>query len=113
MPLEASGDLSASQFCAVAVDLNGRAVLPTAGGAVVGVLQNKPASLGAEASIMVDGVTKMVASAAMGSMAIVSSTSAGQAKAAAAGEYIVGITLTGAAAPGELVSVLQKGTAKF
>jgi len=57
IPLEASADLSASQFCAVISDANGRAAVAGAGVHIIGVLQNKPASLGAESSVMVDGVT--------------------------------------------------------
>lgn len=40
--LPASGDLSASQYCAVTIDTNGRMILPTAGGSAVGILYTRP-----------------------------------------------------------------------
>lgn len=43
--LPASGDLSASQFCAVKIDSNGRLALPSAGGAIAGILYTKPAAI--------------------------------------------------------------------
>lgn len=43
--LPASGDLSASQFCAVVIDANGRLALPSAGGAIAGILYTKPAAI--------------------------------------------------------------------
>lgn len=56
--LEASADLSASQYCAVAVDANGRAVLATTALNIDGVLQDKPAALGEVGTIMQKGITK-------------------------------------------------------
>jgi hypothetical protein len=44
--LEASTDLSASQYCGVTIDANGQLALPTAGSKIVGVLQTKPAAQG-------------------------------------------------------------------
>jgi hypothetical protein len=43
--LPASADLSASQFCGVKLDTNGRLALPTAGTAIIGVLYTKPAAI--------------------------------------------------------------------
>lgn len=40
--LPASTDLSASQYCAVTIDSNGRLALPSAGGQVIGILYTKP-----------------------------------------------------------------------
>lgn len=111
---EASTDLSASQFCAVVIDSNGRAALPSANGTIVGVLQNKPASLGAEAAIMSDGVTKMVCSAAIAVGAQVKVDAAGKATPTpATGNYVIGIALTATAAANELLSVLLQSPSKF
>ncbi len=108
IPLEASADLSASQFCAVISDANGRAAVAGAGVHIIGVLQNKPASLGAESSVMVDGVTKMVAGAALTVGGAVKSDASGRAINAVATDKAIGFALTPAAAAGELTSVLLK-----
>lgn len=105
---EAAVDLSASQYCAVASDANGRLVLPAAGALCLGVLQNKPASLGAEGSVMVDGVTKMLASAAITVGSPVTVDAAGKANSTlAAGNQVIGVALTAAAAANEVISVLM------
>ena len=43
--LPASGDLSASQYCAVKVDSNGRLALPSAGASAIGILYTRPNAL--------------------------------------------------------------------
>ena len=56
----ASGDLSASQYCFVDIDTNGRAVLPSAGGAIAGILQNNDAKLlGDPCAIAIDGESQL------------------------------------------------------
>lgn len=54
----ASADLSASQYCFVRIDSNGRAALPLFSGDGVGILQNKPSALGAAATIATRGRSK-------------------------------------------------------
>lgn len=44
--IPASADLSASQYCGVKIDSSGNLALPSAGGAIVGVLYTKPNALG-------------------------------------------------------------------
>lgn len=62
--LQASTDLSASQYCAVVVDGNGQLALPSAGAKIVGVLQTKAAAAGRAATIRTFGmVTKAKLSA--------------------------------------------------
>lgn len=57
--LPASADLSASQFCIVAIDTNGRVALPSGSvGKVIGVLQNKPKALGEAAQVAIGGVSR-------------------------------------------------------
>lgn len=64
--LEAAADLSAQQYRFVTLDANGRAAVTTATtDKVIGVLQNKPSALGQTAEIVVIGVTKMSADAAI------------------------------------------------
>lgn len=58
--LEASADLSASQYLAVVVDANGQAAISGAAIQIDGVLQNKPEFLGDTATIMQKGITKGV-----------------------------------------------------
>lgn len=113
MPMEASVDLSASQFCGVTSDGNGRLALPAANASILGVLQNKPASLGAEGSVMCNGVTKMVTSAAVVAGAQVMVDAAGKALTATAGNYIVGIALTPSGGTGEIISVLLQNRGKL
>lgn len=62
----AGADLSGSQYRLVKLDANGNAILATAGDLCVGVLQNKP-TLGQGATIMMDGITKFIAGAAVAS----------------------------------------------
>src|SRR5579883_2314638 len=53
----ASADLSASQFCFVAVNSSGQLALPSAGGEAEGILQDKPngAGVAGEVGILVVG----------------------------------------------------------
>lgn len=44
--LEASADLSASQYCGMTTDANGRLALPAAGTHIIGILYTKPKALG-------------------------------------------------------------------
>jgi hypothetical protein len=61
--LVAGEDLTASQFCAVDVEVStGQAVLPTEGGRAIGVVQNNPDD-GEPATIVVTGVTKVLVGA--------------------------------------------------
>jgi len=59
--LPASGDLSASVYCGVTVDATGAAILPSAGGPIVGVLKNKALAAGDPCRISGpgDGKTKL------------------------------------------------------
>lgn len=93
--LQASTDLSDYQYRFVTVDSNGKAALAANGAPVFGVLQNKPSDDQA-ASIMINGLSKVVAhgsTVAVGDL--VTSSSVGMAAAAAAGEYTVGRVVLG------------------
>lgn len=119
--LIAAGNLAASQYMAVKVDALGQADLAGAGEPCIGILQNKP-GLGEAAQVRVYGVTDMVAGAPIAPGAPVAADAAHCAKAAVLsavdtsdagvaadpviGSNVIGIALTGAAAPGEIISVL-------
>jgi hypothetical protein len=74
-------DLSASQYCGVDLNTDGELVLPTAGGAIVGVLQNDPAAAGRSGSYQYFGITKMKVD------------SAGRAVTASAGDVALGAAI--------------------
>jgi predicted RecA/RadA family phage recombinase len=62
--LVAHADLTSAQYCFVAVNSDGEAILPAgSGGVVIGVLQNKP-NVGEPCEIMVNGVSMVKASGA-------------------------------------------------
>ena len=54
----ASGDLSASQFCAMALNSSGQALLPAANASIFGVLQNDPSVVGHACEMQVGAVAK-------------------------------------------------------
>ena len=109
--LEAAADLSAHQYKYVKIDANGRAAaIAAATDLPIGVLQNKPAALGQVAEIMVDGITKLQADAALAPAAIVGTSADGQADAKTPGtdttEVSNGLVIEGAAAAGNYATVL-------
>lgn len=104
--IPAAGDLSAGQFRFVNVDGNGRAALvASAGGRGVGVLQDDPAAIDRPACVAVAGRAKVVAGDTVTAGDNVQSDANGAAITAASGDYILGIALTGGAS-GELIEVL-------
>jgi hypothetical protein len=103
--LPAAADLSSSQFRIVTVDSNGRAALSNATALSFGVLQNKPGSLQA-ATVAFEGVTKVVAGAAITAGARVrSDANAAAVPAAVAGNAVIGIALESAGAAGDIIKV--------
>lgn len=122
-PVYSSGGIQ--QFTAVILDTatgNTRDIkqASSANSPILGILQNSTCPAGSNysgaitagdsADVMVYGVTKMVASAAISAGALVSVTTGGQAvTAAAAGTtdtYVVGIALTAATGQFDLIEVL-------
>lgn len=112
-------DLSNSQFCAVAVDANGNAVLPAAGGIAIGVLQNNPKA-NQTASVRVAGISYLVASAAITAGSPIAVDATGKAKAVTAetantttgvttGSAVFGVALDTTAAAGDILTVLIGG----
>jgi hypothetical protein len=104
----AAADMSVKanyQYRAVVVDSTGRVARNTAnGGSVYGVLQNDP-GLNQAATVMIDGMTKMRAGAAVAVGAKVMSDTAGRAITATTGLQVLGTALVAAAAEGEIISV--------
>lgn len=96
--LEAAADLSARQFHFVGVDSAGKAALAitsTGEADVLGILQNKPTA-GQAASIMIDGVSKIVAvGSTMSAGDLVTNSTAGRATPHTAGDMIRGRVLFG------------------
>jgi len=105
---KAAADLSANIHFAVKVDSNGRyAAVTTAGEVVAGVLQNKPSALDRSVSVMVQGITKMVASEAIPAMSLIGVSANGRARVARSGDFIVGVSQEEAAsAAGQIIPVL-------
>lgn len=120
--LNASADLSASQFRAVTVNSSSQVALAgTQGTVVVGILQNKPTAAGQAAQVMALGVSKVVAGATVAAGALVECDSTGRAitavkstvntgDAGSASDPVIGgaafgLAITGGAV-GELISVL-------
>ena len=107
----ASADLSSHQWKFMKVGATGAALNTTAGGIVHGVLQNKPAALGREATITASGVTKCKASAAIAKGAEVMSTATGLAATATATNLAVGFALEAATAANDIITVALYGGA--
>jgi len=77
-----------------------------AGVVVVGVLQSDPAALGREAAIMANGISKVVAGAAVAAGSQVTPDANGEAVVAATTNFVAGVALEAAANQGELIAVL-------
>lgn len=108
LSLPANADLSASQFCFVAMNTSGRLVLPAAGGDCIGVLQDKPTAqdqIAEVAMLEMSGVVKVIAAAVLTAGVKVSTDTAGKAVAAATGKHVLGTTKT-ACAIGDLVEIM-------
>lgn len=101
----ASADLSAKQFYGVKFGASGIALCATAGEVCDGVLQDKPES-GDVGNVMISGITKAVAGAAVTKGALVAVTAAGKFVTATATDYSVGRAMEAASADGDLIAVL-------
>lgn len=108
LTLEASANLSTSQYLFVDLGATGIAVVSTSGAKAVGVLQDKPAALGRAACVQYDGVTKVKAGAVVAVGADIMSNGSGQAITATTGKVSQGTALEAATAAGDLIAVLLK-----
>lgn len=92
--LEAAADLSASQYCFVKVDSNGRAALAGDGDSPIGVLQDKPGALGRACCVAVGGKSKVQAGGSVTKGGRVAVGANGKAVAVASGDdFYSGIAL--------------------
>lgn len=101
----AGADLSASQYRAVNLNSSVQAVVPSAGGRIVGIRQNKPTS-GQAVTIVSSGVVLWEAGAAVTAGANVSTDNAGRCVDQATTAFTHGVALAAAGAAGVLVPVL-------
>ena len=106
----AGADLSAAQYKFVKMSADNTVVLCSAAtDAPIGVLQNAPTS-GAEASVLVVGGTKLVASAAIAAGVKIGTASSGKADAKVAGtdttEYTVGAVISSSAADADVLTAV-------
>lgn len=108
LTLEASGDLSSSQYLFVDLGSTGIAVVSVSGAKAVGVLQDKPAALGRAGCVQYDGVTKVKAGAAVSVGDDIMSDGSGKAITATTGKVSQGTALEAATAANDLIAVLLK-----
>lgn len=111
--IEAGGNLSSDQYTLMVLASDGQVDQSsnTSANTPIGVLQNKPAAAGRAATIMVSGITKVVAgeTVAIGALVCQSSVAAGRVDAAVSGtDVIIGMAITGGDV-GETISVLLFG----
>lgn len=93
----AGADLSSSQYYIVDLNSSNLAVLCGDGASAIGVLQNNPA-LGEEAKIMISGLSKVVAGAAIDEGALLASDASGKAITAIAADFAIGMCTQAAGA---------------
>jgi hypothetical protein len=109
LSLPANADLSASQFCFVAVNSSGKLILPaTAGDDCIGVLQDKPDAadrIGEVGMLNMSGRLKVKAGATLAPGAKVQANTSGHAIAAASGDHVLGTVIVGGDS-GELIEIL-------
>ena len=107
---EAAADLTTKQYHWVKLDNAGRVAAVTAVTDIpYGILQNDPHALGVAAEVMVDGVSEIVAGAALAAGAQVTTNNVGRAVAGVAGtdttKFIVGQCLIATDADGERATI--------
>lgn len=109
--LPSSADLETHQHKFVVDNGSGQAAVAGAAAAALGVLQNDPGANGT-AAIMVQGVSRVRAGAAIAVGSKVGSDANGKARVATSGDTILGIALEAAAADEDIIPVLlHAGTA--
>lgn len=110
--LEADGDQSGNQYLFMKGDTDGMALNDSAGGACLGVLQDKPedTQIG---SLGISGVSKVIAGAAVTRFDNIASDASGRAVTAASGNYSQGMALEAATAAGQIIAVLLRPQAQL
>jgi hypothetical protein len=113
LTLEAAGDLSLFQYCAVR-QVAGRkcnVASDVAATTLIGVLQNKPKS-SEFATVAVFGKSKMMAGGALTEGTLFTINSSGRAAAVASGGVTLGRVMEAATADGDIITVLLTGAAR-
>jgi hypothetical protein len=106
----AGADLSAKQFYgAVDTGTNTAGLQTSAGGRIIGIIQNKP-KLGEAISVRWEGVSKAAAGAAFAAAIELAVDATGRFIAAATGNAVIGRSLEAAGAAGAIVSVRLNDT---
>jgi Uncharacterized conserved protein (DUF2190) len=91
-----AGSTTLVQFTFVTLSTSGRAVVASNGASVFGVLQNKPTLTGQAASVMINGVSKVLAhGSTVAAGDLISASSVGYVAALSAGDYAVGRVVSG------------------
>ena len=103
--LPASADLSASQYCFVAIDTNGQITLAGDDGNPVGILQNKPDAAGRAGEVLIAGISKLKVGATVGAGFNVGCGASGQGKQTDSSSFRNGVFVSGGAS-GDFVTVL-------
>lgn len=102
--LVAAANLTALQYTFVKLDANGKVIAASAQGeACIGVLQNKP-NTGEAAEVVIFGISKVVADAAINEMDQLTNQTDGQAMAAASADFVLGTAITAAGGAGEVIT---------
>ena len=104
---KAAGDLSTKQYLFMKV--SAAQTVDTCAGITdkaIGVLQDKPAAAGRNASVAVAGTTKVVAGAAITAGTYVAPMASGKAQTAASTQFPRGMALETAVADGDIIEIL-------
>ena len=103
----AGADLSSSQYLAVQVAADGDIEVAATDGPAIGILQNEPTE-NQVAAVRVLGISKATAGAAIDEMVYVGAGTAGKIEtaSAASGLEVIGLSLTAAAADGDVITIL-------
>jgi hypothetical protein len=86
-------DLSASQYCGVNLNSTGELVLPSAGGAIIGVLQNDPDVAGKAGTYQMRDISPMKLGGTVAAGDFVKVDSSGRAVTASAGDVAAGAAI--------------------
>jgi hypothetical protein len=105
---QVAGDISTLLFRFVKLTGGTVGAITAATDPAVGVLQNKPTVPGMVATVMIDGLSKCIASKAIGAGSPVYITANGKVTDTAASNKAVGIAEDAATADGDVISVLLK-----
>ena len=104
---KAAGDLSTKQYLFMKV--SAAQTVDTCAGTTdksIGVLQDKPSAAGKDASVAVDGTTKVIAGAAITAGAYVAPMASGKAQTAVSTQYPRGMALDTAVSDGDIIEIL-------